>query len=77
MEFYQLFFHPLQKFNTAHLNDSFAYRLEAPGVQPANGLFDFVIMARNDMAGDQVITIKHLKGFVTGLGPSYWEHPPK
>ena len=34
------------KFNTAYLNDSFSYRLEAPGVQPANGLFEFMVMAQ-------------------------------
>lgn len=26
------------------VNDSFAFRLDAPGVQPANGIFDFVIV---------------------------------
>ena len=29
--------------NGGQLNDSFSYRLEAPGVQPAFGLFDFVV----------------------------------
>lgn len=35
----------LRNINTSggQVNDSFSYRLEAPGVQPAFGLFDFVI----------------------------------
>ena len=33
-----------KKFKMAHLNDSFTYRLEAPGVQPANGLFEFLVL---------------------------------
>ena len=45
-----------KKFTTAHLNDSFTYRLEAPGVQPANGLFDFVIKARNGQAATKTIS---------------------
>ena len=33
----------LRSVNNGQVNDSFSYRLEAPGVQPAFGLFDFII----------------------------------
>ena len=33
---------------TSQVNDSFAFRLEAPGVQPALGIFDFVIGPTNE-----------------------------
>lgn len=35
---------------TSDKNDSFTYRLEAPGVQPALGSFDFTIMKNSELA---------------------------
>ena len=47
-------------------NDSFAYRLEAPGVQPANGLFEFVLALHQEVGSKTVSN--PITEDVTGVG---------
>ena len=48
------------------VNDSFAYRLEAPGVQPANGWFEFTLNLHQE-GGTKTVS-NPITEDVTGVG---------